>query len=46
MVMSFNFEDYKKFCYDLHLKPCRYTSLKMFREYIDGDYDVIFSIVQ
>jgi len=42
--MDYNFKNYKKFCYDLHLKPCRFKNLLLFKKYCDGDYDVIFSI--
>lgn len=42
--MDFTFEDYKLFCYDFNLKPSHYESLKIFRRYFDGDFDVIFSI--
>ena len=33
--MSFNFEDYKRYCYITRQKPCRYTSLQDYRKYFD-----------
>lgn len=33
--MKFNFEDYKRFCYLLRLKPCNYASLQDYRRYFD-----------
>lgn len=42
--MEFTFDNYKRFCNDLNIKTCYYTSLKIFRKYCDGDFDVIFSI--
>lgn len=42
--MEFTFDNYKKFCNDFNIKPSYYESLKIFRKYCDGDYDVIFSI--
>lgn len=43
--MEFTFDNYKKFCNDFKLKPSHYESLKIFRRYYDGDYDVIFSLI-
>lgn len=42
--MEFTFDNYKKFCNDFNIKPSYYKSLKIFRKYCDGDFDVIFSI--
>lgn len=43
--MKFTFKDYKLFCYDFNLKPNNYESLKIFKRYCDGDYDIVFSLV-
>lgn len=42
--MKFNFRNYKIFCYDFNLKPCRYKNLQIFREYCNGNLDIIFTI--
>lgn len=43
--MAFTFKDYKLFCYDFNLKPSHYESLKIFKRYCEGDYDIVFSLV-
>lgn len=42
--MEYNFSNYKLFCYDFNLKPCRFNNLKTFKEYCNGNYDIVFSI--
>ena len=42
--MEFTFKNYKLFCYDFNLKPCRYKNLKIFKVYCNGNYDIIFKI--
>lgn len=42
--MDFTFRNYKLFCYDFNLIPCRVKNLIYFRKYCDGDYDIIFKI--
>ena len=42
--VKFTFEDYNLFCKDLKLKPSHYSTLKIFKEYINGNYDIIFKI--
>lgn len=42
--MDFTFEEYKRFCNVLDLKPSHYRSLKIFSEYCKGDLDIIFRI--
>ena len=42
--MEFNFKNYNLFCYDLNLIPSRYKNLKIFKEYCNGNYDIIFKI--
>ena len=42
--MEYTFKNYKLFCYDFNLKPDRFTNLKIFKEYCNGNYDIIFSI--
>jgi hypothetical protein len=42
--MEFNFENYKQFCKDFKLKEDRYKNLKTFKQYCDGDYDIVLKI--
>lgn len=42
--MDFTFKNYKLFCYDFNLIPSRYKNLKIFKEYCNGNYDIIFKI--
>ena len=42
--MEFTFKNYKLFCYDFKLKPNRFKNLKIFKEYCNGNYDIIFKI--
>ena len=42
--MEFTFKNYKLFCYDFNLKADRYKNLKTFKEYCNGNYDIIFKI--
>ena len=44
--MEFNFKNYNLFCYDFDLKPCKYKNLKIFHEYCNGNYDIIFKIMK
>ena len=42
--MEFNFKNYNLFCYDFKLKPNRFKNLKIFKDYCNGNYDIIFKI--
>lgn len=42
--MEFNFKNYNLFCYVFKLIPSRYKNLKIFKEYCNGNYDIIFKI--
>ena len=42
--MEFTFKNYKLFCYDFRLLHCRFTNLKIFKEYCSGNYDIVFKI--
>lgn len=42
--MEYTFRNYKLFCYDFNLKADRYKNLKIFKEYCNGNYDIIFTI--
>ena len=42
--MDFTFRNYKLFCYDFNLIPCKFKNLLLFKSYCSGDYDVIFKI--
>lgn len=42
--MDFTIRNYKKFCYDLKLKLNLFKNLRIFKEYCDGNYDIIFKI--
>ena len=43
--MEFNFKNYNLFCYDFKLKPNRFKNLKIFKDYCNGNYDIIFKII-
>ena len=42
--MEFNFKNYNLFCYDFKLKPNIFKNLKIFKDYCNGNYDIIFKI--
>ena len=42
--MEFTFKDYIYFCTSLKLKPSQYKNLKIFKEYCNGNLDIIFTI--
>ena len=44
--MDFNLKNYKLFCYNFNLIPSRYKNLKIFKEYCNGNYDIIFKIIK
>lgn len=43
--MKFTFEDYKIFCNDFKLNPSYYKTLKIFKQYCNGNNEIVFGLI-